>query len=132
MANYDNDILEHYRTVAQESNLESTSTMADLRTRSLETELIINFVEGALQKRPQNTEIVIGDIGCGNGYTLQRLKDHFQKLNKNIKLVGFEYSPELRALAQSRFSDGSIKIFPLDVRKVNDFPDIKLDICICQ
>ena len=44
MRSYDDTIREHYRSVAEKAGLSETSTMADIRTRQLETELITRFV----------------------------------------------------------------------------------------
>lgn len=74
---YDDKIARHYKDVAQEHGLSSSSTMSDEITRALETEAISQFVGESLRLRQAegSTEpATIMDVGCGNGYTLE----HFQ------------------------------------------------------
>jgi len=132
--NYDELINRHYRNIAKDHGLSSTSTMADEITRTLETESILQFVEESLILRKADnlsgsTKAIIVDVGCGNGYTLERLSQKYPK----EKFVGIEISNELRALATARFKmNNMVEILDGDIRD-NSFADnIIADIIICQ
>ena len=129
---YDDTILRHYRTVANEAGDQPASTMADERTRQLETELIEDFVREVLhrwrRRGKEDEQLQCVDVGCGNGYTLSVLNQVFPRL----KLTGFEYTPELRDIARRRFPEGTIQILPADVRGPKFAGDMRADILICQ
>lgn len=107
MSDYDQVIREHYATVAESAGLSSTSTMADLLIRQRETEAIVSFVGLATGGVGR-----VADFGCGNGYTLEVLANTYPELD----LHGFEFTPELRALAEARLGGGRAAIAPGDVR----------------
>ncbi|MFQ6029781.1 MAG: class I SAM-dependent methyltransferase [Dehalococcoidia bacterium] len=128
---YDQTILEHYNTQAQEHGLEPTSTMLDVTVRQRETALVQRFVGLAVKflRRQGNTdEITVCDVGCGNGSTLQALRDDFP----NLGLQGIEFTPALRELAQTRHRDDpKVRVSPGDVRDLKEFND-QFDIVVCQ
>lgn len=132
MTSYDKVILDHYREVAEKVGLGATATMADVRTRQLETELIARFVHWSLTDLKSNgaraDELVISDIGCGNGYTLEVLRGAIP----GPKLIGYEFSPELAALARHRFPNGNVDIRAADVRLRKTLGPEPIDILICQ
>jgi SAM-dependent methyltransferase len=130
---YDKVILDHYRDVALRDGDKPEATMADKRIRQLETEVIVKFFESAREElvssgRPVES-IVVADIGCGNGYTL----DVLSQLDERPKFVGFEYSPELHDIAERRFKGKRVEIRPADIRnsKTISLP-ARFDIVICQ
>lgn len=129
---YDQVILSHYREVAEESGLDPASTMADQRTRQLETDLICDFVALSIDRHrragTRDEDIQLMDVGCGNGYTLSVLSERFPKLN----FVGFEYTPELRKIANSRFPNGSVRVSEADIRDPDFTRGVKAHIVICQ
>jgi SAM-dependent methyltransferase len=129
---YDALIAEHYRKVAEECGLSGTSTMADEITRRLETEAIEQFVTVALEayrKTAGTGPATIMDVGCGNGYTLERLVDNFPDQH----FVGIEKSDELRALASSRFGrHENVTIVDGDIRKPAFTASDSVDVLICQ
>jgi SAM-dependent methyltransferase len=127
---YDEVIEQHYQGVAQKQGLSSTSTMADERTRELETDAIVKFVGLALESQMvKNTSANIMDVGCGNGYTLEVLAKKY----KDHNFVGIEKSDNLRELASSRFKNSTnVNIFVGDVRDPDFSKHIKPDILICQ
>ena len=62
-------------------------------------------VKGLLEKIPKSEEIIIADIGCGNGDILRMLSDYGDKNGWNFKLIGIDandftvaYARELSAL----------------------------------
>jgi SAM-dependent methyltransferase len=108
---YDSVILERYRKEAEAKELSETSTMEDDRVRALETGLILETVSAIL---PASGAPVICEVGCGNGYTLSRLRG----LIGSARLYGIEYTPELLALARSRFgNDSRVTLEPGDIRQ---------------
>ncbi len=124
---YDRQIEEHYKGVAKEQGLLSTSTMADEIIRNLETDAIVQFLRAALKDCP--TQAIVMDVGCGNGYTLEKLSKQFP----NCQFIGVEKSNDLRALASSRFSKSErVKIVEGDIRQENFSKGIQADVLICQ
>jgi SAM-dependent methyltransferase len=97
MSEYDATILDHYKRVAAQDGLSPSSTMADNRVRSLETELVHQFTRKSIEalRKSANGPFVLFDAGCGNGYTLATLATS----GFDLHFYGFEYSPELHALA---------------------------------
>jgi SAM-dependent methyltransferase len=132
MSSYDKVILDHYQDVAKSSGLSSESTMMDSRTRELETKLLSQVYLAAIkrfEKAGRKAEsLVVADFGCGNGYTLEVLS----KLDNRPKLVGYEFSPDLRALAKQRFGGGRVDIRPVDIRKRETMGPEPVDIAISQ
>ena len=126
---YDKTIQQHYKQVAEECGLSSASTMADEITRESESKAILQFVSESLRMRQLNGPAVIMDVGCGNGYTLQRLSEE----NPEQHFVGIEKSDELRSLAASRFARrGNVKIVEGDVREPDFAEKESVDILLCQ
>jgi SAM-dependent methyltransferase len=129
---YDELITNHYREVANKDGLESTSTMADQITRQKETKAITDFVEDAIRHQQWaalGKPLVIMDVGCGNGYTLEVLA---QKFPMN-KFIGIEKIDEFRTLAASRFDQSTnVSILEGDVRDMGFADGIVADILICQ
>lgn len=129
---YDETINKHYKSVAKEHGLASTSSMMDEITRKMETKAILQFVKEALtnlQSEGRTEQLTIIDVGCGNGYTLEQLHACYP----DQKFYGIEKSPELRTLASSRFSENdSIQILEGDIRDSYFAQNIEADIVICQ
>ncbi|MGI9386386.1 MAG: class I SAM-dependent methyltransferase [Methyloligellaceae bacterium] len=100
LRHYDEEVADHYRTVAEQDGLSPKSTMADEITRAMETEAIVSFVQAALAPTANGatTSPSIADIGCGNGYTLGILAKQYPQAN----FAGIELSNDLRALAETR------------------------------
>ena len=119
---YDSKILDHYRNEAAQHGDAATSTMADNRTRELETEFLLAFVA-----RYAPAGALIADVGCGNGYTLAQVR----KALPEAQLVGLEFTPELRRIAETRFAgDTRTTIADADVRKPFHGPR-RFDAIIC-
>lgn len=129
---YDAKIAQHYKSVAKECGLSSTSTMADAITRDLETKAIIQFVGESLRLRRGaglSEQATIMDVGCGNGFTLDVLSHEYPDHN----YVGIEKSDELRSLASSRVQGNNhVKILEGDIRERDFAKGIPADILVCQ
>ena len=132
MSSYDKVILDHYQGVAKSSGLSSESTMMDSRTRELETKLLSQLYVAAIkrfEKAGRKAEsLVVADFGCGNGFTLEILRG----IDSRPTLIGYEFSPDLRALAEKRFSDGRVDIRPVDIRDRATFGPESVDLSISQ
>ncbi len=129
---YDAVIAEHYRRVAEDCGLSGTSTMADEITRGLESEAITHFVSTALKEYLDaggTGPATIMDVGCGNGYTLERLVETFP----DHRFIGVEHSRELRALASSRFRQHEkVTVVAGDIRTPAFARPDSADVLICQ
>src|SRR5688572_32843510 len=95
-ADYHALVLEHYRKEAEAQGADASSTMKDAITRGREVESIRALVShlrasvGPVQRALE--------IGCGNGYLLEVLRqDH-----PDLQLSALEYTPEMVELARSR------------------------------
>ena len=89
-------ILEHYHEQAVEHGLEPTSTMADQITREAEVSAVLSGIE--YMRNTNESVLRVLEIGCGNGYLLQRMRTQFP----DISLTGLDYSPDMVALANKR------------------------------
>lgn len=93
---YDKIILEHYRGEAEAHGAAATATMADLRTRELESAFVADFVRKYIAE-----DATIADLGCGNGITLSEIR----RIRPKSRLIGLEFTPGLRQIAEQRFAD---------------------------
>ena len=129
---YDKTIQQHYQKVAEDCGLSATSTMADEITRQYETEAILQFVATSLKtlhKESQKRKVTIMVIGCGNGYTLEKIIERYPEQ----QFVGIEKSDDLRALASSRFEgNDNVDILEGDIRDPHFAEADSVDILICQ
>lgn len=132
MSGYNELVLEHYQKVARSSGLSSESTMMDSRTRELETKLLASFFKNVVKhfetSGKKADSLVVADFGCGNGYTLEVLS----RVDSRPSFIGYEFSPDLRAIAEERFSDGRVDIRPVDIRSRNTIGPELVDISITQ
>ncbi|TDT86254.1 methyltransferase family protein [Pseudodesulfovibrio indicus] len=124
---YENVIAEHYRKVAEEQGDSPCSTMADQSIRRMETEAICGFVADILSRADR--KLVIADVGCGNGYTLEVLSKAFP----GQIFLGLEKTPELFAIARKRFEGAdNVRVVSGDIRNEADVPEGGIDILLCQ
>lgn len=111
----DSLIRKHYRLQAQKDGNSPLSTIGERVVREKEFNLITSFINVVSKQRSQH-EFRVLDVGCGNGYTLQRLTNTFD----NILFFGLEITPELIQIAESRkmgrcqLSGGDIRHAPYD------------------
>jgi ubiquinone/menaquinone biosynthesis C-methylase UbiE len=89
-------VKEHYRKVAGEHGASSRSSMEDDVVREKEIEWIRNTLR-TLQVRQQSALNVL-DLGCGNGFVLQVLADHYP----SCRFWGVDFSEDLLAIARAR------------------------------
>ena len=125
-AAYDSEILSHYRSVAEEEGLSAASTMADKITRSRESDLILATVARELARRGPRLDVF--DVGCGNGYTLSLVSES----NTGARCRGYEYTPELAALARKRFEGSETEIISADIRSADWNAGHMADVVIVQ
>lgn len=52
--------------------------------------LTLQGVKNLLSKETSNKEVIIVDIGCGNGDMLRKLADYGSDTNRNLKLIGID------------------------------------------
>ena len=126
---YDQLIQEHYDDEAREHSLEPSSTMPDVTVRQLETRLVERFVGLAIGSlAPNSRPLAVCDVGCGNGFTLEVLRERYPTMDYQ----GFEFTPSLRELAQSRFTQATnVSISPGDIRRL-DCDSAQFDVTLCQ
>jgi SAM-dependent methyltransferase len=133
---YDAIVSGHYDKAAAEHGTLPTSTMPDEITRTKESEAILKFVELVARapgksSRNSGKELVIADVGCGNGYTLGRLA----RAVPSHRFVGIEYNDNLRSLAEQQLAaTPSARVLSGDLRDPRSIAlDAgSVDILICQ
>lgn len=67
-------------------------------------------------------------LGCGNGYTLDKMCTAFP----NLMVNGIEPDPSLRAIAESRFAKGPTKILTPEFFFTEHLQIPRVDILICS
>jgi SAM-dependent methyltransferase len=134
LASYDEQISEHYKKVAGNHQLLSSSTMEDNIVRERETDAILTFVRVALSFRSEhyssgNKPVRIMDVGCGNGFTLSRIA----ALYPDVQLVAIDNSEAMLTLTMNRFY-GNVKVASMkgDIRDSGFMRDMASDIIISQ
>jgi ubiquinone/menaquinone biosynthesis C-methylase UbiE len=95
-SSYTNLILEHYRKEAELHGRDASSTMRDEITRGREVAGVLRVLSWLTEQGRGPARLL--DIGCGNGYLLEVLRERHPAL----ELCGLEYTPELVALARDR------------------------------
>lgn len=120
--NSDHAILAHYREQARIHELSPSSTMADLVTRDAE----VNAVLASLTAVLPAPDASVLEVGCGNGYLLQVLRERFP----DVGLVGTDYSPDMVALAARR-QIPRCEVSQGDVRRL-DFEDGSFDAVVSE
>ncbi len=126
MPNYDQEILSHYKSVAENQSKDDSCTMDDHTIRDLETSFIINSISSEISNLGHAENIKISDYGCGNGYTISKIYEGFP----SCKYSAYEYTPELRALANKRI-DIPCEVLYCDIRDISTLPR-EVNIVVCQ
>lgn len=94
--NYEQIILDHYKKVARNNGLASSSTMEDPYIRQCEIDFFLSSLSE--ESRRRNRPLRVFDIGCGNGYLLETIARRFP----DFSLFGLEFTPELYEQTLSR------------------------------
>ena len=92
----DEVILAHYREIAQTFGASSRSTMEDDFVREKELEWILTYRD--LLRRRHKRPLRILEIGCGNGYTLEKVCGNAN----SDRVTGLDFSEELLDIARAR------------------------------
>ncbi|MBA3511191.1 class I SAM-dependent methyltransferase [Sphingomonas sp.] len=113
-SSYRDLILEHYRKEAEKHGQDASSTMRDEITRGREVTAVLRVVDWLSAREKKLANLV--DIGCGNGYLLEVLRERHPQL----ELTGLEYTPELVEIARERnvercpVVEGDVRDLPFD------------------
>lgn len=118
---YEKAVSDHYRTQAQNVGLGSGSTMPDIVIREKEIAAIFHTLSAL---HGNTKDIVILEIGCGNGVLLDELHKRGY-----TNVTGMDYLPEFVELAKSRKLPYTV--VQGDVRKL-DFKDGTFDVVIAE
>ncbi len=142
---YDETIISHYNKIAEEYGLSSRSTMEDEIVRKKETTIIRDFVEHVAYewrsdfaqngeyatKKNGDKDLIILDVGCGNGYTIKCLAGDLT----SYSYIGVEYNDKLRDLALQQVTGlANVRVLPGDlrVRETINIKNESVDILLCQ
>lgn len=130
---YDAAIEGHYSRVAKNEGHSPTSTMADETTRAIETSAILEFVSDVVRRHKSagrsEKPLRLCDVGCGNGYTLERISAEFP----DIACSGLELSDPLRQIASDRLNQvKSVEVARGDVRDADFAGGRSFDAIVCQ
>lgn len=141
---YDSLIRAHYDSVAAKYGTSPQSTMVDEIIRVKETDAILGFVDevarvwrsdfaenASYARRPNgDRDLVVADVGCGNGYTLKCLAKRAPKHH----YIGVEQNDSLRAIAKKQTGNASVRMIKGDIRNLSSIAvDVgSVDILICQ
>ena len=121
---YSDHILRHYRSEAELFGSDASSTMRDETTRAREIAAIHRLFDHVRSLNKGAKDVV--DIGCGNGFLLERLRVHAP----DVALTGLEYTPEMVEIARKRNVSGCT-VTQGDVREL-PFPDASFDLAITE
>jgi SAM-dependent methyltransferase len=104
--------------------------MADERARAMETEFILSALDYvSKQAGVPLAQLKVADVGCGNGYTLEILSQRYPQM----QLFGFEYTPQLRTIAEKRFEGNRrVVVKSADIRTRETLGSQAFDLIICQ
>ncbi len=111
-AGYSELILEHYRKEAELHGRDASSAMRDQITRGREVAGILRAIEWLREQGHRVDKLL--DVGCGNGYLLETLREKHEELG----LGGLEYTPELVEVARER----GVSDCPIVQGDVRDLP----------
>jgi ubiquinone/menaquinone biosynthesis C-methylase UbiE len=117
-------ILARYESEAREHGHDPSSTILYETTRDLEFGAILTCVEYATRSRGRDLSLL--EVGCGNGYMLQAIRNRFRE----IRLSGIDVTPQMVELAEAR------EIANCDVRKDDvrnlGFPAAAFDVVLSE
>lgn len=116
-------ISEHYVKMAKEWGASKQSTMRDVNIRDLEVDQIIHVL-GAVREYIPSPRVL--EIGCGNGYTIEQIK---QRLDLP-QIVCIDYCEELLEIARRRELT-NITFKKEDVQNLS-FDDSSIDVVLTE
>lgn len=108
--NYSDIVMEHYNKVAKEDGDSPLSTMKDAYTRKTETDAILDIINFKTNKCSRRC-MRIADVGCGNGYTLSKIKEKYPQ----YKCMGIEKNDALRKIAEERLKPLGVDVESGDI-----------------
>jgi ubiquinone/menaquinone biosynthesis C-methylase UbiE len=117
-------IMARYESEAREHGHDPSSTMLDETTRNLESRAILTCVEYATRSLGRNMSLL--EVGCGNGYMLQAIRDRFSE----IRLNGVDLTPQMVELAEAR-RIANCELRKDDVRNLG-FPAAAFDVVLSE
>lgn len=94
-------------------------------------QLTLQGVQNLIAKIPENTEITIVDIGCGNGDMLRILADYGLKNHLNFKLIGIDANNFTIDYARKLSNNYSNISFQCEDVFSKVFKELKYDIVLC-
>lgn len=118
---YKSIILEHYKKQAELFKTSEVSTTPDKFVRKLETDAILKYISHFYKTGAISNDSCIMDIGCGNGYTLNLIREKYSVFN----LYGIDYTKEMIDVAKTRniknciFVHGDIKEYSIPENSVD-------------
>jgi len=92
----DEESIRHYETIALAEGTSKFSTMKDENVKDMEVEQISKAIEDVLSGNKKPVDIL--EVGCGNGYTLEKLVGRFDF----GRIEGVDYSEPMVEVANSR------------------------------
>jgi SAM-dependent methyltransferase len=84
-------ILEHYKSQADQHGPDGASTIQDIRTREIEIEALFDYISDGYR---------VLEVGCGNGFVAKAIIERF-----DIKLDAIDFSPEMITIARGQKFD---------------------------
>ncbi len=94
-------------------------------------QLTLQGVQELLAKIPKQNEIVIVDVGCGNGDMLRALANFALNQNLNFRLIGIDANNFTIKHAQSLSEDYSNISYRCEDIFDKNFAELKYDIVVC-
>ena len=93
--------------------------------------LTISGIEALIKNIPEEEEICIIDLGCGNGDMLRCVAEYAARNNRNFRLIGIDANPFTIAYAkESSIHYPNIKYYSQDIFAAG-FQNFKYDIALC-
>ncbi len=93
--------------------------------------LTLKGVEKLIQDIPQQTQICIVDLGCGNGDMLRSLADYADECQRNFRLIGIDANPfTVNYAKESSANYPNIEYLSADIFEF-DFAEPQIDIALC-
>jgi len=91
----------------------------------------INGIEKLLRNHPRNQEVIVIDLGCGNGDMLRQVADFGRKRGYNFKLIGIDAN--LATIKYARKLSKNYEEITYDQQDIfsEEFQKVKYDVALC-